>query len=552
MSTVDFFSFFFLYIVNNAMINLSQTFQSLPKKSGCYLFKNKRGKVLYVGKAKNLRTRVRSYFAASAELSPAKQQMVREMTDIDYITVRNEHEALLLESNLIKQHLPPYNVILKDDKSFVYIKITGEAFPRVTTARTVERDNSQYFGPYSNTAAVKHILRLLKRAFPFRTDKHDFIFDMLHAGKRMSQQQYATNIKQVTQVFKGKTGSLIQALGKKMQGAAKKRHYEKAAYFRDQIRSLEKLAAMQQAILPTPLNIDVVHFDSFEKTVYFTILKIRQGKLIDKLNAKLNRSFHQDQEILESFVTQFYLPLADQPDILIVPQQAALSDQEIRAIFNKKITITIPQKGKYKKLLSLAALNTYEYIRRSQPRFAAADDISKALTNLQKELGIKHRLERIECYDISNIQGLYAVGSMVVFRKGQPDRAQYRKFKIKYTKGSNDPAQMAEIVARRFRHMEWGKPNLIILDGGKGQLSSVKKTLDSLAITVPVAALAKRHEKLYLPLSPNKKSKKISAYTTINLAKNSPEYFLIQRIRDEAHRCAVSYYRLRHKKGMMT
>ncbi len=513
---------------------------NLPSVPGCYLFKNKQGNIIYVGKAKNLKNRVKSYFNKNTDLSPAKLQMVTEIKEIDYITVRTEEEALLLEANLIKNYLPSYNIILKDDKNFLYIKITKEELPLVITSRIKENDGSEYFGPYSSAKTVKQILKLLKNIYPFRSiKKNDFLFDTLEYKNKITPIEYKQTIKNVKKILKGKTNNLEKKLWQKMQIASQKQQYEQAARFRDQIKNLKKLTSLQQAILPTQSNIDIINWIEFKNTLYLALIKIRQGKLIDKLNFKLNNLTSKPSAIISSFIKQHYLFLKDQPKIIITPYQPSLTTKELETIFADKITIRQPQKGRFRKLLELAKLNAEEFAKKSQVSFLAARDLETALENLQKKLKLKKKLQRIECFDVSNIQGKYAVGSMVVFTAGQPDKSQYRKFTIKYTKGQiNDFAMLTEIVMRRLKHSDWPRADLIILDGGKGQLSTVKQNLANVKNIPLIIALAKKHEEIFLP-----KNKK-----PLIIKRASPEFFLIQRIRDEAHRFAINFYRAKHIK----
>jgi len=515
---------------------------NLPPDPGCYLFKNSDSQVLYVGKAKNLKKRVASYFRKNTDLSPAKQQMMTKIADIDYFTVRTEEEALILEANLIKKHQPAYNIILKDDKFFLYLKITKERFPRITTTRKIENDNCEYFGPFSSSSTVKQTLKTLKKIYPFRTDKqNDFLFDILDYKNKITPDEYEQSIKQIKKILGGKSSTVEKILKTQMQAASQKRLYEKAARLRDQLKNLKKLTSLQQAILPQPIDIDIINWVEFKNSIYLTLIKIRQGKLIDKINAKLKNCQETPAEITSAFIKQYYLFLNDQPRIIITPTDVEIPEKDLATIFIKKIKIKKPQRGKLKKLLELAHLNAQNFAKKSQASFQTANNLKAGLANLQKKLKLKNKLHRIECYDVSNIQGKHAVGSMVVFTNGQPDKRQYRKFSIKYTKGqANDFAMLAEIVARRLKHPEWPKPDLIILDGGKGQLSVVRKTLQNLKNSRPaMIALAKKQEEIFLPN--NKKS--------LLLKPGSSEYFLIQRIRDEAHRFAITFYRSKHSRS---
>lgn len=517
--------------------------KNLPPHPGCYIFKDKNGKILYIGKAKNLKNRIKSYFNRKTDLSPAKQQMLAKIKHLDYISVRSEEEALLLEANLIKKHQPPYNIILKDDKNFLYIKITKGSFPLVTTSRKKTNDGSEYFGPYSSAATVRQNLKIIKRIYPFRSErKNDFLFDVLDYKQDINAKEYQETIKKIKKILNGKTENLERKLWVKMKTASQKQQYEQAAHLRDQINSLKKISAVQQAVLPQPENIDVINWVEFKNHIYLALIKIRQGKLIDKLNFKMNNAHNKPEDVILSFIKQHYLFLKDQPKIILTPYQINLSLPESTTIFKRKITIKKPLRGKFKKLLDLAKLNAEEFAKRSQASFLAARDTETALKNLQKKLSLKKKLKRIECFDISNIQGNYAVGSMVVFTNGLPDKSQYRKFSIKYNKGKiNDFAMLAEIVIRRLKHSDWPQADLIILDGGKGQLSTVEKSLNNNGLKHPaLIALAKKKEEIFLP----------GEKKPILLPPHTPEYFLVQRIRDEAHRFAITFYRNKHRKAI--
>lgn len=523
--------------------HITQLLKNLPSSPGCYLFKNTKGKIIYIGKAKNLKNRVRSYFAKNNDLTPAKQDMVAQITDLDYITVRTETEALLLESNLIKEHQPAYNVVLKDDKFFTYIEITNEAYPKVLlTRRVTKATQSTYYGPYSSSLAAKNMLKFLKKIAPFRTSNtNDFYFDVLNRNQKIPKDEYLQNIQTVRNVLEGKTETVRTYLEKRMHQASTEKSYEQAALFRDRLRDLKKLTARQQAILIKKINADIVGFAHFQKKVYLTILKMREGKIIDTLTAKLSDPLADTPATVRLFLVDLYTDITNYPDMVLLPGDIELDETALTNIIGKKIKLAFPKQGKFKKLLELAQLNADEYARKNQPAFAAAQDIQGGLEQLAKALNLKKVPNRIECYDISNVQGRHAVGSMVVFDRGESHKSQYRKFAIKYipTDKPNDFAMMSEVVARRLRHTEWPTADLIIIDGGKGQLSAAIKSLNNANIAIPIVGLAKKKEELFVP----------DAKKSVQLPKNSAGYFLLQRIRDEAHRFAISYYRKKHGKS---
>lgn len=518
---------------------LENSIKNLPRQPGCYLFKNATGQILYIGKAKNLKNRVRSYFTDQAQLSPAKEQMVAAINQIDYITVRTEAEALLLESNLIKKHQPRYNIVLRDDKFFQYLKIVNEPQPRIITTRRLIPDGSEYYGPYSSGTNLKQTLRILRKIFPFRTaNKNDFVYDVLQAGEKVSTHQYHHRLGNIKKILRGKNNQVKKILEKKMKRASQDKNYEQAAFYRDGLKNLEKINSIQQVIMTKPSNADIINWIEYDHTIFLALLKIRQGRVSDKLTAYLTNPLQTETELIHSFIKQYYLNLSDQPKILVLPIEFKLETSEANNIFQNKIKIKTPLRGKYKKLLELTKLNAAEYAKQNQPTFLAAHNITGALKNLKKELKLTKIPQRIEGYDISNIQGKYAVGAMVVFQNGQPAKAHYRKFKIKYSTGQpNDFAMLAEIIARRLRHDDWPSPDLLVVDGGKGQLTAAQQTLKNQAVNWPLLALAKKQEEVFVPGEKNR----------LKIFRNSPEYFLLQRIRDEAHRFAIGFYRQQHR-----
>jgi len=499
--------------------------KNLPTKPGCYLFTNKNGRVIYVGKAKNLRHRVKSYFTASANLAPAKQQLIKEVSNIKIIIVANENEALLLEVNLIKKHRPKYNVVMKDDKNFCYLQVTLKPKPQAKVVRHLTTDkNTKYYGPYLTATSLRQLLKLLKY---FDTPK-----------------QQRQTILSITEYLRGKPQPIIKELQTKMNSAAANKNFELAALLRNRLQAIQKIITKQMVVSRNKKNQDIISLFSWQGKNVINIFRIRQGKLIDKININIKTSSIDCNEILTHFVAQYYKDIPQSPQDIILPLPINITNTALIKLTGRKIKIIVPQKGKYKKLIKLGELNAQNYLQTNIPSFADKDKKALlAINRLKKALGANNNLVRIECYDISNIQGQYAVGSMAVFTNGQPDKPQYRHFKIKYTTGINDLAMISEIIARRFgNHPDWPQAALLIIDGGKGQLSTVLKTLDHLKINIPVVALAKKQEELFLP----------DRQKPIRLPKNSPEIFLVQKIRDEAHRFAINYYRKRHLKNLMS
>lgn len=526
------------------MIKIKQTLTKIPNKPGIYQFYDKNNALLYIGKAKNLKNRVKSYWQKSFNLSPAKQQMVKQIKNIKYTIVSNETEALLLEKTLIRKHQPPFNIDLRDDKYWLYIKIDlNDPFPKVETVRRFEPQNKvKYFGPYTSAAAVHRTIKLLKKIFAYRACNRDLnklpngpLCLQYHMGKclgpceqKCSRTEYQQMIKQIIEFLSGKTNNILNWLKQKMDNASKKQDYELAALYRNQIAAINSLQTRQRVIFKQKIQEDFISVYQFNENSYINLFKVRQGKLIDKLNFTLNNRTGFDMvDVLTGFVNQYYPQTTDWPKAIIVPTKI---ETEL------SIKIIVPQKGDKKRLLSLGVDNAQDFCRQQQASWEKNGlDIGQALTQLQKGLKLKTKPRRIEIYDISNIQGVYAVGSMVVFVEGKPAKSQYRKFQIKQSQGPDDSHMMQELISRRLQHQEWPAADLIILDGGKSQLSTVLK-LPNINKN-KIIALSKKEEQIH---TPDKK--------TLQLKKNTPAYFLMQRMRDKAHRFAINYYRARHKK----
>jgi len=523
--------------------------KNIPGQPGVYKFKDIQNKLLYIGKAKNLNHRVRSYFVKNADLSPAKQLMVQQIKKIEYTIVNNETEALLLEATLIKKYQPPFNIDLKDDKSWLYIKITDGDFPQVVAVRKIN-DNKKnqassaihhklpkYFGPYTSAVAVRYSLKLLRKIFPYFSQRGPMVElgkktgSPYHLGRYLSQQlitqtEWQKTIWRLNDFLSGKTQKVRADLKTKMDKASLSQAYEKAAALRDQLNALNRLAQNQQVVSAKKINEDYLNLFTQANLAVITLFKVREGRLLDQQNFTLkNVRLLNDQEILEQFAGQYYGQTADRPKTLIVPQP----------IFSEWVKTVKAQKGGRKKLLDLALTNAKHHLRTQLASWEKkVENGRQASAELKKIFKLKS-LERMEAYDISNIQGAAATGSMVVFTNGQPDKNEYRRFAIKTVKGINDPAMMAEVIKRRLRHQDWRRPDLIVIDGGPTQLNAARKFSQN----VPIISLAKRQEEIYLPGSGK----------PLRLSKRSPALQLLQRLRDEAHRFAVNYHRkLRNKK----
>jgi len=532
------------------------TIVSIPQKPGVYLFKNATGDTLYIGKAIRLQSRVASYFHTTPSHAPHKQLMVPKIKKVEYIITSSETEALLLESNLIKKHQPPYNIDLKDDKNFQYIKITTtEEFPRVFTVRNVLKDKNKYFGPYVSGSSVKQTLQLLRKLFPHRnfpkapSRQHiKYLIDRypnLHGPR--DPNEYQKTIERIIDFLHGHYGDIQKGLTSQMAAASEKHEYEKAATIRDKIQAIQRLSEKQKVVTVKTENMDIVSVATEHTTSVINVFRIRNGKLIDKQNLILRHAADDEpSSVVQAFVQQYYTHVTDIPSTIVLPIVLP-NTKTIEKTFCVKILV--PQRGHKKQLLKLGHENASAYLTQQKESWERDETmIKKALEELRRHVLLSKPPQRIEIFDISNIQGTNAAGSMVVFINGKPTKKWYRKFKIKTISGSNDTAMMAEVLSRRFNHQQledpeqsrvattkWPKPDLIILDGGKGQLNAVLKTIKQ---RIPVIAIAKRNEDLYLPQRKN----------PINLPTHSPALHLIQRMRDEAHRFAITFYRKIHEK----
>ncbi len=542
---------------------LENQLKSLPQSSGVYFFKDKKGVILYIGKANKLRDRVRSYFVSSNDLSHSKQIMVTKIDSIDTIMTSNESEALILESIHIKKHKPHFNVALKDDKSFNFIKVDYQyARPVVATVRRPEldrgRSKARYFGPYTTGTNIQETLRFLRRIFPYRKKSNEptqFEDDLLH--KRTlgpipeTDQEYKIMIKRLMRVLDGHSDDVIKDLKLRMSDLSRAKNYEKAGAVRDQIKQLEIMQSRQKIMSVKGESQDVISIYKNDNSAAVNVFVIRAGKLMNKLNFILQNVDDESMTtLLDAFLTQYYSEVSHPPHELILPVRTSLTQSDLHAIagnrINRNIKITIPNHGKKRELIKLGEENAKEHLERSLVSWEK-DDQTKTLKDLQKALKLKSPIKRIEGYDISNIQGNLSVGSMVVFTNGKPDNSEYRKFKIKTVKGADDFASLAEVLKRRFtptdskRKKKWPNPDLVLLDGGKGQLSTVINALpNSKPINFDhIIAIAKREEEIFQGRSLKK----------INLDPNSDASRLLQRIRDEAHRFAQKYYHARHAKA---
>lgn len=527
--------------MNNTLLH---QLNNLPNSSGIYQFFDKSGVLLYVGKAKNLRSRVRSYFQTGANLSPAKKVMVKKIHHLSTTVVKNETEALLFEGNLIKQHQPPYNIILKDDKSWLYFAIDyREEYPRVTLERKPTVKGIKYFGPYPAASTVRNSFQILKKILGLKTctnppNKSCFASRLGrclgHKITSHSHSYYHQHLKIFESILRGHTKELIVSLEKNMHEASQQKQFEKAGKLRDQIKALQKITIKQSIINPKQESYDVWGLARLNKNASIARLPIRRGVLLDIEKFLLDCAPGlSDQEILNGFLEQYYPQATERPKLAYSPTQFA--EKKILGI-----KIIVPQRGKKRSLVKMAQKAAAIHLDQSAASWKRREVRAKnGLRELQKILLLPILPKRIEGYDISNIQGQEAVGSMAVLANGLPNPKQYRKFKIQGLKTPNDVAMLAQILNRRFnKNQDWPKPDLIMLDGGQGQLSVVKKELTKFNINLPLVALAKQKELLYISNKPS----------PIKLPTTSPALLLLQELRNEAHRFGITFYRSQHRK----
>jgi len=544
--------------VNEVMIKQS-LLKNLPGKPGVYLFKNEAGGVLYAGKAKVLRTRVRSYFRPQAQLDEFKKKMVSEVREVETIVCDSEYEALMLEANLIRRHRPPYNIIMMDDKRYLYVKVTKEKWPKVFAVRRVNNDGAKYFGPYSSSRSVRQTLRLLQRLFPHRTDRdleskwifpHPLFKNADEARKpvsnlvengRYAQEDYGKNIEHIIQFLKGERDSVRQVLTDGMKVAADAQQFERAAIWRDQLEALNKMLDKQKVLWPQSESFDCISVAKDKTRSAVNVFSIRGGSLAGKNSWLMkHRGGVTREDVVRQFLLQYYQAVLEQPTLILMPVE--LSDAALLKQWLGVKKLLVPKRGRKRQLINMGEMNAKQMLLMERAQDDVVGRWQKASEALAQALGLKSsKLKRIETYDIASTQGKLATGAMVVFSDGQPLRNQYRKFRVKLESDKpDDYAALAQVMERRFsgRHESWAKPDLVLIDGGKGQLGAVLKVLRALGVTVPVASVAKREELLFVPDKP----------AAIQLPYDNDALLLVQRMRDEAHRVTNSYHKLLRSK----
>ncbi|MCR8746095.1 excinuclease ABC subunit UvrC [Romboutsia lituseburensis] len=543
------------------MFDIQEHLKQLPAQPGVYLMKDKNGQVIYVGKAISLKNRVRQYFQSSKNHSSKVVSMVKHIKSFEYIITDSELEALILECNLIKQYRPKYNVLLRDDKTYPYIKVTiNEDFPRVLKVRRVSKDKAKYFGPYTNTSAVNDTLEIIRNTYPIRTCNIDIDRAIknnmrpclnMHIKKcvgpctgNVNKDEYNKMVEEIILFLSGKEEKLIELLKEKMNKCARDFNFEDAAMYRDKIRSLEEMMQKQKIDATTSdLNQDIIAMARAHDEACVQVFFIRNGKIVGREHFILEGVMESSRaSILGSFVKQFYMEQEYIPKELIIEDEIEDSfvlEEWLSAKKGQKVTIRVPQKGEKKSLVEMVRKNAIEYLEKfSDLNKRKYEKSIGALDELKEILNLEGAPKRIESFDISNIQGVDSIGSMVVFTDGKKDKKEYRRYKIKTVIGPNDYDSMAEIVERRLKYGNF--PDLILLDGGKGQVSAVKKVLQANGVEIPLWGMYKDDKHRTKGL--------ISQEKEIELDKTSNLYRFVASIQGEVHNYAITYHRsLRNK-----
>jgi excinuclease ABC subunit C len=545
---------------------LEQQLEALPARPGVYLFKDTGDNILYVGKAASLRHRVASYLSPSRDMAPKVLRMMAKAVDLDYYVTDSEQEAILLECILIKKHRPHYNVRLKDDKTYPYLKLTvNEDWPRAHLTRRVAKDGAKYYGPFASAGSVHTTVALLEKLFRLRSCRRAIVGDErrpcleYHIDRcsgpcigAVSLEEYREAVDEAVLFLEGKQDVVLEGLRARMARAAERLEYEKAALIRDQIKAVEAVVEKQK-ITSADGDMDAIAFVQEGDQAFALVFLVRQGRLVGRESFTLAGTRDEDpSRVMTSFVQQFYSSAALIPRRILL--QHPLEDMPViqKWLEDKrgtKVELRVPSRGSGKKLVDMVADNAREGLEQSRIRSAAEPGVlTAALEELQKALSLPRLPRRLECYDISNIQGTSAVGSMVVFEGGLPRKSHYRRFQIKTVAGADDYAMIEEVLRRRFRRAStedrgenaWAAlPDLVLIDGGRGQLNAALRAMEEAGVgSIPCASIAKEEEAVFLP----------QLAEPLSFPRESPALLLLQRARDEAHRFAVSYYRMVHRK----
>jgi excinuclease ABC subunit C len=548
---------------------LEATLRRLPDRPGVYLMKDARGTVIYVGKAQSLRNRVRSYWQKQS-YGPESQlirSVIDRIADLEYTMTDSVSEALLLEINLVKRYRPRYNVRLKDDKSYPFIKITwADDFPRIERTRKLPADGSRYFGPYASATSVDEAMNLIRRLFPFRTCSLD-----IHEGKKaierpcllyhikrcqapcvgyVGKAEYRAQIEQIERFLEGRQEAVARELRHQMEAASEATEYERAAALRDKVKAIERTMESQKMAAHASTEEDVLGLARQDAQAAVQLFAVRGGKMVGRDVYLLDAPREtEDATVLAGFVKQYYERATNIPPTILVPclpDDTPDVEEFLSGRRGSTVHLRVPRRGEKKDLLELAARNAAETLAREHARWLADQGKTlAALEELSDALELPGLPTRIECYDISNFQGAQSVGSMVVFEEGRPRTGEYRRFRIKDVSGPNDYASHQEVLRRRFKRartgeegneeeLQWRLPDLVVIDGGKGQLSAAKEVLDELGYhDLAVVGLAKEREEVFTPARED----------PVLLPTTSPALYLMQRLRDEAHRFAITYHR---------
>lgn len=563
------------------MFDFEYHLKNLPDKPGVYLMKNRLGEVIYVGKAKVLKNRVRQYFQKSKNHSEKVKVMVKNITEFEYIITDSEMEALILECNLIKKYSPRYNILLKDDKYYPFIKITiKEDFPRVFVTRNYVNDGSKYFGPYPDSGSVYQVIDLIRKIFPIRTCKLSIkeggktVKPCLnyHIGKcnapcaaYVNKEEYGRLISHIIDILTGKDKTIINSLKAEMERASEELNFERAALLRDKIKAIEVIIEKQKIVINNFNNEDYINLYKDEKDTCVQIFFLRDGKITGRENFTLeNTSDIPNGEVIRDFIKSFYSGTAFIPKTIYVPfmEEQELTSEWLSLKSQNKVVIKIPQIGEKRKILDLVENNAKLTLQTFKQKILEEKELERiAMEELANMLGLENKVQRIEAYDISNLMGMDSVGTMVVFERGKPKNSDYRRFKIKTVEGPNDYDSMKEVLYRRFSHgldeirkitkreinFTEGKfsvfPDLILMDGGKGQINAALEVLNKLNVSIPVCGMVKDDNHRTRGLIYNNEE--------LLIKKNSQLMHLITRIQDEVHRFAITYHRsLRDKRTL--
>lgn len=515
---------------------------AIPDRPGCYIFSNAEGKEIYIGKARNLKKRVKSYFQKKG-MDPKSQKLVSEIRSAEFIVTENEVEALILENTLIKRKHPKYNIDLKDAKSYAFIRITRESFPRLVIARLRDmKQKGEFFGPFVSAAARDHVMAVLNKTFQLRTCKRfpkkpclRHHLNLCHAPciGGMGVKDYDNRIKRVRMILKGKTKELIDRMTTEMQNASGQLNFEYAMELRNQVSAVKRLQEKQNMDRQKKYDEDIIHFIVKNNTAYIALFNVYKGTLENKQAFEIDLHYAED-DFFEQFLVRYYSE-NDIPNQVVAPQEVSDAVQEyLRQQAGKNVYITVPQRGEKKQLLELVLKNI---------EITFFGDMEK-LKDLKNKLKMQEIPEVIECFDISHTSGTAMVASMVQFRNALPDKSNYRRFRIKTVEGIDDFASIAEVVKRRYTRLknENGPlPDLILIDGGIGQLNAATAEIKTLELRIPTISIAKRFEEIYVP----------GADEPLILSRKSKALQLLQTIRDEAHRFAITYNRLLRRKKFL-